>query len=273
MSDGTVLRWVAAHLPGVDEATRADLIHTVDQTSTSATISGRLAEAVSLVGFALQSASRRGTGDHRTPMLRQGARVAALPTAAAFAALAWNLGSVPAALAGASVFVLVGAGVRLLAAAPALVAVALAVGAAQPQLVALGAMVFLIVAAGEPFDRMVCRTGALLAVVGAAVGAGVGTVWSPATLVSAVDVGGLGVVVIFLIIGWPDPRFAAAATILCASRFVTADVAELRSALAAAVTADEMRLVLARWAVMGVGVAASWALTNAAISRCLGVHR
>ena len=73
--------------------------------------------------------------------------------------------------------------------------------------------------------------------------------------------------------GWADPRFAVAATILCAFRFVTTDVSELIPAIEAAATRDEIRLVLARWALMGVGMSACWWLTRAALARCLTVHR
>lgn len=272
MSTGGVLRWVATHLPGVDGAVRADLVHTIDRTAPRAPAGERLAEAVSLVGFALQSSSRRGTGDNRTPMLRQGARVAALPMAAMSTALAWSLGSVVAVLAGAAVVVLVGAGLRWAAAGPALVAVAAAVGS-SPQLLALSGIVLAVVVVGEPFDRTICPTGGLVAGLSVAVGAGVAAVWSPAPVLAVVEIGGLGVLAVFLLIGWSDPRFAVAATVLCASRFVTADVAELAAALGAAVTGDEVRLVLGRWVIMGAGVAASWLLTRAALDRCLTLHR
>lgn len=271
MSHGGILRWVAAHLPGVDDAIRADLVDTIARTAPSAPIGNRLAETVSLVGYALQSSSRRGTGDHRTPMLRQGARVAALPIAAASTALAWSLDSRVAVLAGAAVLVLVGAGLRWAATGPALLA--LVAAGSSPQLLALSAVVLVVVVVGEPFDRTICPAGGLVAGLGVAVGAGGTAVWSPATVLSVVELGGLGVLAIFLVIGWSDPRFAVAATILCASRFVTADVAELTSALGAAVTRDEIRLALGRWAIMGAGVAASWLLTRAALDRCLTVRR
>jgi hypothetical protein len=227
---------------------------------------------VSLVGFALQSSSRRGTEDRRTPMLRQGARVAALPIAAGFTALAWSVGSLVAVLAGAAVLVMVGAGLRWAAAGPALLAVVAAVGS-SPQVLVLSGVVLVVVVVGEPFDRTVCPTGGLVAGLGVAVGAGAAAAWSPAPVLSVVGIGGIGVLAVFLVIGWSDPRFAVAATILCASRFVTVDVAELTSALGAAVTRDEIRLVLARWATMGAGVVASWLLTRAALARCLTVHQ
>jgi hypothetical protein len=272
MSRGRVLHWVAAHLPGIDEPVRADLVDTIDRTASHASTGDRLADAVSLVGFALQSSSRRGTGDRRTPMLRQGARVAALPIAAGFTALAWSLGALVAALAGAAVLVLVGAGLRWAAAGPALLAVVATTGS-SPQLLVLSGVVLVVVVVGEPFDRTACPTGGLVAGLGVAVGAGAGSVWSPTSVLSVVDIGVLGVLAVFLVIGWSDPRFAVAATILCASRFVTADVAELTSALGAAVTRDEVRVVLARWAIMGAGVAASWLLTRAALDRCLTAHQ
>ena len=272
MSRGRVLHWVAVHLPGIDEPVRADLVDTIDRTASHASTGDRLADAVSLVGFALQSASRRGTGDHRTQMLRQGARVAALPIAATFTVLAWSRGSPATVLAGASVVVLVGAGLRWAAAGPALLALVAAIGS-SPQLLALSAIVLVVVVVGEPFDRTFRPTGGLVAGLAVAAGAGAGAVWSPAPMLSVVELGGLGVLAIFLVIGWSDPRFAVAATILCASRFVTTDAAEFTSALGAAVTRDEIRLVLARWAIMGVGVAASWLLTRAALDRCLTVRR
>ena len=272
MSRGGGLRWVADHLPGVDETVRADLVDTIERATPQAPVGDRLAEAVSLVGFALQSASRRGTGDHRTQMLRQGARVAALPLAAAFSATAWSGGSLVAALAGAMVVVLVGAGLRKVAAVPGLIAVASAVSS-PPQLFALGAVVLVVVLAGEPFDRVVCPTGGLLAGAGVVAGAAVGVVWSPAQLFPVVDVGGLVVLALFLVVGWSDPRFAVAATILCAARFVTADASDLAAALAAAAGRDEVRLVLARWVFMGAGVATCWWVTRAALDRCLTVHR
>jgi hypothetical protein len=267
-----MVRWLAAHLPSVDDAIRADLVDTIARTAPNAPMGNRLGEAVSLVGFALQSSSRRGTGDRRTPMLRQGARVAALPIAAGFTVLAWSLGSLVAALAGAAVLVLVGAGLRWAAAGPALLA-GVATAGSSPQQLVLSGVVLVVVVVGEPFDRTVCPTGGLVAGLGVAVGAGAGSVWSPASVLSVVEIGVLGVLAVFLVIGWSDPRFAVAATILCASRFVTADVAELTSALGAAVTRDEVRVVLARWAIMGAGVAASCVLTRAALDRCLTVHR
>lgn len=272
MSTGGVLRWVAAHLPGVDEPVRADLVDTIERTAPRAAIGDRVAEAASLVGFALQSSSRRGTGDRRTQMLRQGARVAALPIAASFTTAAWSTGASVAVLAGAVVVVLVAAGLRSVAAAPGLVAVVAAAGA-SPQLLVLGAVVVAVVATGEPFDRTACPIGGLSAGLGLAAGAVVGAVWSPAQLLSIVNVGGLVVLALFLVIGWSDPRFAVAATILCAARFVTADATELAAALAAAVTRDEVRLVLARWALMGAGVVSCWWLTRAALDRCLTVRR
>jgi len=227
---------------------------------------------VSLVGFALQASSRRGTGDHRTQMVRQGARVAALPIAASFTAAAWSTGAVLSVGAGVAVVVLVGAGLRWVAVVPGVVALAAAAGS-SPQLFALGVVVVVVVATGEPFDRTACPIGAVLAGLGVAVGAGVGAVWSPAQLLSVADVGGLVVLALFLVIGWSDPRFAVAATIVCACRFLTADASELAAALAAAATRDEVRLVLARWAFMGAGVASCWWLTRAALDRCLTVRR
>lgn len=51
------------------------------------------------------------------------------------------------------------------------------------------------------------------------------------------------------------------------------DAAEIGSALAAAAGRDEVRLVLARWGLMGAGVVACWWLARAALDRCLTVHR
>jgi hypothetical protein len=231
MSSGGALRWVAGHLPGVNDEVRADLVETIGRTGHRASRRDRVAETVSLVGFALQSSSRRGTGDHRAQMLRQGARIAALALAATFAAAAWNQGAVLAALAGAAAVVLVSAGFRWAAVAPCIAGLLTAANTSA-DLLALGVVVLVVV------------TGA-----------------------------GLVVLAVFLLVGWADPRFAVAATILCASRFVTTDVSALIPAIEAAATQDEIRLVLARWALMGVGVSACWWLTRSALARCLTVHR
>ncbi|MGZ5410419.1 MAG: hypothetical protein ACXWDJ_10535 [Aeromicrobium sp.] len=271
MSSGGALRWVACHLPGMNDEVRADLVETIGRTAHRASRRDRVAETVSLVGFALQSSSRRGTGDHRAQMFRQGARIAALALVATFTATAWSQGAVFPALAGATAVVLVSAGLRWTAVAPCIAAV---FGAANTsaELLALGVVVLVVVAIGEPFDRTFCPIGGLLGGLGVAVGAGT-TAFAPDIVLPVVDGAGLVVLVMFLLVGWADPRFAVAATIVCASRFVTTDVAELIPAIEAAATQDEIRLVLARWALMGVGVSTSWWLTRAALARCLTVHR
>ena len=140
------------------------------------------------------------------------------------------------------------------------------------ELLALGVVLLAVAAIGEPFDRMFCPIGGLLGSLGVAVGAATATL-APDVVLPVVHGAGLVVLAVFLVVGWADPRFAAAATILCASRFVTTDVSELIPAIEAAATRDEIRLVLARWALMGAGISACWWLTRSALARCLTVHR
>jgi hypothetical protein len=271
MTSGGALRWVAVHLPGMSDEVRADLVETIGRTAHRASRRDRVAETVSLVGFALQSSSRRGTGDRRSQMLRQGARIAALALAATFTAAAWSQDAALPALAGAAAVVLVGAGLRWAAVVPCIAAL-FGAASTSAELLTLGIVVLVVVTVGEPFDRIFCPIGGLLAGLGVAVGAGAAAL-APDVVLPLVNGASLMVLAVFLVVGWADPRFAVAATILCISRFVTADASELIPAIGAAATQDEIRLVLARWALMGVGVSACWWLTRAALARCLSVHR
>ena len=74
----TALRLVVERLRHVDEETRRGLVESAERAADSRW--ERLLEFFSVVGFALMSWSRWGTGDARTQALRQGIRFGALLT-------------------------------------------------------------------------------------------------------------------------------------------------------------------------------------------------
>jgi hypothetical protein len=296
------LRWTARRLPGVDERLRTDLVASADQLAER---SGRLdaaLEVASLLGFALRAASRRGARDDRHELVRQGVRVGALVLAlvgalAAWAAV-WTAGQagqdpgtatgllpagVPAALAAAALATLLAAAVAgglrtgaVVLAAVQVGVVALAVVPAPAgtgdaplalPLVVLGAVVL-----GHRYDARGCPAGAALAAAAIAL-SGMAAGLAPNGTVTAVTVAGLAVPAVLLAVGWFDPRYAVAATVVWLWRLVAVDLGELAGAVDA--LADELtfRLLLARWLAMGLGVVLAWQVSNAAIRRCLTVFR
>ncbi len=298
------LRWTARRLPGVDERLRTDLVASADQLAEG---SGRLdaaLEVASLVGFALRAASRRGTRDDRHELVRQGVRVGALVLTvvgalAAWAAV-WTAGhaghdpgataaagpfpaGVPVALAAAALATLLAAAVAGGLRTGAVVLAAVQVGAVALAVVpgpagvgdaplALPLVVLGAVVVGHRYDARSCPGGAALAA--AAIGlAGAAAGLAPHGTVTAVTVAGLAVPAALLVVGWFDPRYAVAATVVWLWRLVAVDLGELAGAVDA--LADELtfRLLLARWLAMGLGVVLAWQVSSAAIRRCLTVFR
>jgi hypothetical protein len=263
---GRVLRWLGHRLPGVDAAVRADLVDAVDHVARTAGPRDRTLEAFSLVGCALTTTSRRGTGDDRRQALRQGARVAALVLAVAMAIDAAAAGSVPTAAAGVVLAAALAAGLRAVPAAAAGVLVAAAVGwgGAQP---ALALLVLVATVVGRPYDGRTCAGGATLAALATA-GAAAAAAILPDTATTAVTVLSAAAVFVLLAVGWFDPRYAVAATVLSVGRLVEVDVGAAVRAVAGT-GADDVAVLAARLVLMGAGVAVSWLMTRAALDRCV----
>jgi hypothetical protein len=273
VSDGRVLRWTARRLPGIDGRLRADLVASVDQLAGRGGRQDRALETASLVGFALRSASRRGAGDDRRELVRQGVRTGALVLAVLGAVGAWSAvatATTPAALVLAVLATLAAAAIAgglrttavAVAAASAVAGVVAGTGIALP-LVVLGA-----VALGHRFDARTCPVGAGLAVAGIAAGATVAAL-APGATPAGLVVAGVAVPLVLLGVGWFDPRYAVAATVVWAWRLVAVDVGELAGAVQALGDEAALRLLLARWLLMALGVVAAWRVSRAAIRRCL----
>ncbi|MGH9119214.1 MAG: hypothetical protein ACRD0A_15435 [Acidimicrobiales bacterium] len=274
MSNGAILRWTALRVPGVDDRLRPDMVVAVDAIAARGSRIDRAAEVASLVGFALRSMSRRGAFDDRRELIRQGLRVGALVLAIVNALLAG------ASAEGAS-SIAVGAGAVLTASAIAgglgLGAVLLAGGTVLLQaattgppsvssLVVLGA-----VAVGHRFDARRCPVGGAVCAA-AVIGGCIGAALLPAPTVAVIVTPTILTVAIGLLaMGWFDPRYAVAATLVWFWRFIAVDIDELGRAMVALGDRAEFQLLVGRWLVMGAGVVFGWRVTEAAIRRCLTV--
>jgi hypothetical protein len=270
---GDVLRWTARRLPGVGDGLHDELVATVDELAGRGRRIDRVLEIGSLVGFSLRSASRRGAFDSRPELIRQGVRVGALVLAVAGALLSWTTAPSDLAVTGVATLlaVAIAGGSRTGAVVLATVAAVLTTldGGPQPlALVVLGA-----VAVGHRFDARPCPIGAAVTAV-AVVGTGVVAANLPAPTATTVLMVMIGVLpVALLAVGWFDPRFAVAGTVVWVWRFLAVDAHELIDALQALGDRAAFRLLVARWLLMGAGVVLGWHLSKAAIDRCLTVRR
>ncbi len=257
MSDG-IVRWTARRLPGVDEAIRGELVESAGIAADRGGPLDRALEVGSLVGFALRTMSRRGALDDRREMVRQGLRVGALvlALAAALRALAGAHDVSTAALAvGASVTAIaIASGLRVGAVAAAGATVMMHVAASgSPN--AWSLVVLLAVGAGHRFDARPCRVGGLICAASLAAG-GIVAALAPAPSSMAIVTSTVVVTACGLLaVGWFDPRFAVAATVVWCSRFVAVDVEA------------------ARWLPMLVGLAVGWTISDVAMRRTLTVFR
>lgn len=218
-----VVRWTARRLPGVDEDVRRELAESAAAATRGGGRIDRALEVVSLLGFALRSMSRRGTLDDRREMIRQGVRVGALVLALADAlrALAATTDGAGAAvaLAACATAVAIAAGLRASALTAAVAAAALGtIVTGSPS--AWSVAVLAAVAVGHRFDARRCPAGGLVCAIALA-GGGLVALLAPATTATAIitvtilaAAGGL------LLVGWFDPRYAVAATVVWCTRFV-----------------------------------------------------
>jgi hypothetical protein len=274
---GAVLRWTADRLPGVDPEWRSELRRTVEVVATDAGRRERLLELVGLLGFALATMSRRGGGDDRAELVRQGLRVGALLLAvvAALDAGATPVGAslttsaVPlAALAAA---VALGGGLGRVAVAAVAASTVLHVVAGRGVVVPV--LVLVLAVLGRRFDARSCPLGAGLTAAGVAAGwLAVDALGSAVPLV--VTAGALGASLVLMLLGWFDPRFAVAATALWFWRLIAVDVAELGHAVTSLADGPAARqALLARWFVMAAGVVVGWQISERALHRCLHARR
>ena len=299
MTRGAALRWVARHLPGIDVRVRGDLVASADLLAGRDPCLDRALETASLVGFALRSAVRRGTHDDRRELVRQGIRLGALALALAGALTAWASlwgdvagGSGPLspppvvevgtpaglALAGSATLLVAAIAGGLRAAAVALAAVQLAAvagavaGGAPGTALALPSLVLVGVVAGRRFDGRACPGGALAAGTGVLAGV-LAAALAPGPAVVALGVAGIAVPAVLLVVGWFDPRYAVAATVVWAWRLLAVDLGDLAAAVGALADERAFRMLLARWLLMGAAVALAWLVSAAAIRRTLSVFR
>ena len=269
MNSGTVLRWTARRLPGAGSALHDDLLATVDQLAVRGRRVDRGLEIGSLVGFALRSASRSGASDNRTELIRQGVRVGALILAMASALWSWTTAPHDLALTGVTtlVAVAIAGGLRTTAIVLAFVAVLLTGldGAPQPlAFVVLGA-----VAVGRRFDARACPGGAAATAAGVLAAGLVAASLPPPTtttvLVTAVSI----LTVVFLAVGWFDPRFAVAATLILVWRLLAVELPDIVNVMGAVDDSAEVRMMVARSLVVGAGAVVAWQVARSAIDRCL----
>lgn len=253
-----IVRWTARRLPGVDNAIRSELVESAGLAADRGGPLDRALEVGSLVAFALRSMSRQGALDDRREMVRQGLRVGALVLALATAlrALAAAHDGASAGLAGGACVtaIAIAAGLRVGAVVAAAVTVVLDVAATgSPNVWSL--VVLAAVAAGHRFDARRCPTGGVICAA-ALTGGGIVAAVAPAPTSTAVVTATVAVAACGLLtVGWFDPRFAVAATVVWCSRFVAADAE------------------LVRWLPMFVGLAVGWTISDAALRRTLTVFR
>ena len=274
MSNGCIMRWTALRVPGVDDRLRPDLVAAVDAIAARAGRIDRAVEVASIVGFALRSMSRRGAFDDRRELIRQGLRVGALVlaivTAVLAAASAEDAAGVAvwcgAALTAVAIAGGLGPGAVALAAVTVLLEVTTTGTASVSALVVLGA-----VGVGRRFDARRCPVGGAVCAAALVAGGGVATLLPASTIEISLAVMVIAVAVGLLALGWYDPRYAVAATLVWFWRFVAVDLGELGRAIVALGDRAEFELLLGRWLLMGAGVVIGWHVSEAAIRRCLTV--
>jgi hypothetical protein len=137
---------------------------------------------------------------------------------------------------------------------------------------ALPLVVLAAVVVGRRFDGRSCPVGALAAAAAVLTG-GALALLAPDGAAVALGVAALAVPAAFLAIGWFDPRYAVAATVVWAWRLVAVDLGELADAAGALADDQAFRLFLARWLLMGAGVVLAGWVSAAAIRRSLSVFR
>lgn len=213
MRRGSILTAVARRLPNVDPVLRAELAESLDVRAGSASTRDRCAELVSLAGFGLTSWARIGAGDNRRETLRQGVRLAGLITAPVVAVIAVAGGHWALTICAAVVTVAIAGGSRRLPAIGAAAMVAIGSVATPGLLVALAALVFIEVCLGRPFDGRRCLPGGMAAAIAVCAVVGVAWLWPVASaLLLGVLSASMGL--LFVAIGWFEPRFAVAGTLI-----------------------------------------------------------
>ncbi len=268
--------WVTERFDGVGPSYQRDVALTTSELCRQAGRYRRCLELLSLVGLALRLRSHARTRDRPDAVWSQGVHLGAVLLLTALAAQS------AAGRVGAERFVAVAAliasvGCALLGRRSA--AVALATGAAIVDVVwvAHGAQ------AGAFVSCCLVAVGGLIAGSPAPVQHGrllaiVATATALAGFLSAIAVGtgsAEAASVLFfawvapialVVLGWFDPRLAAAATTLVFARLAASGFGELGRALAV-LEHDGQRELLARWVLMGTGVLGAWFATHRSIRR------
>ncbi|MFA9270025.1 MAG: hypothetical protein ACEQSX_04610 [Baekduiaceae bacterium] len=225
--------WIADHLvrrlEGVDDTFRADVALTVHDALEVQGTAGRVGEVASLAGLVLRLRARSRTAAGGVDVWRQGL-----------------------ALGGAAL---------LVAHAALVVAAVRAGGPTEPQAAALavGVLVGLAAIVAGPLPGRRCAAAALIALVA-------GTLAPHAVSAALPVVMAVALPCVLLAVGWFDPRFAAAATLVVFARLLASGFDELGTALDV-LAADGDRVLLVRWIVMGFGVVAAWVVTQRASDR------
>jgi hypothetical protein len=278
---GIVADWVARRLPVADDAHRDELAHSVANVVADRPRCERAWEVASLVGLWLRLWGRREGGDDARLALRQGVYLGGLLLAFMLSAEAWSHaghgGHVAHAGAAESVAAVLGAVLASGAAAlasgggrigtlAAVIGSVLAgtVATATPQAVGLVAALALL--AGDRFGARRCRRGLAAGVLAAGVLAG-GAMQAPVGLVpvgAAVAVVALPLV--FLAVGWFDPRFAVAATTAWLGALVAFHPSEWPGGLPDGAWSD-----LPGWWLMGAAVVIAAQVSLAALRRAFAV--
>ena len=243
-----IVRWTASRLPGVDDTIRRELAESAGANADRGGRVDRALEAGSLLGFALRSMSRRGALDDRREMVRQGVRVGALVLALASALHAMAAPSVALALGASVTAVAIAAGLRVgavVAAAMTVVAVVAATGSPE----AWSLAVLAAVALGHRFDARTCPIGGAICATALTAGGAMSAIAPATTSTAIVTVAVIVAASGLLAVGWFDPRFAVAATIVWCCRFVDTD--------------------MTRWIPLLAGLAVGTMFTDVALRRTL----
>lgn len=258
----TVLRFVVKRLRHLDEGTRQGLLESAEHAGGSRC--ERVLEFSSVVGFALVSWSRWGTGDERTQTLRQGTRFGALLTTVLLVFVAADSGWWPLALSSAALSVAVAGGLiaGAITLAVAVMFLAFSVGGS---VVALSAVASVGLVLGRPFDERRCAKGAIAALLLLPP-----AMWLAAMSPALVGVVAAAVVVAFILIGWNEPRFAVAATVFSVATLLIVPSDRLLSAAKAATGAASWEPHVIGVAAMSLGVVAAAVVSNLSVNR---VHR
>lgn len=270
------IHWVAERFEGVGPSYRRDVVLTTSELCRQAGRHRRWLELLSLVGLALRLRSRARTGYRPDAVWRQGLYLGAV-LLLTMLATETAAGGVGLDRYGAAAALLASLGCALCARRPA--AVVLAAGAAVVEVVwiargvqagafvsccavAIGGLIAGSPAPGRHARGLALVAGAIaLAGGSSAIAVGTGSAQA-ATVVAFAWV----IPIALVVMGWFDPRFAAAATTLVFARLAASGFGELGKALAA-LEQDGQRGLLARWVLMGAGVLAAWFTTNRSIRR------